>query len=99
MSHSGGDVCSGSGTILPGAYPSNLELSGVPFGDGSALAVMLVVFATRLLNAGQPLHASAPPAPLHCPPPGHEPEECSGTRYDPDGCRALFDVEDSAEGE
>lgn len=32
-----------------------------------------VVFETRLFNAGQPLHPSAPPVPLHCPPPGHEP--------------------------
>ena len=60
---------------------------------------MLVAFATRLLNAGHPLHASAPPAPLHCPPPGHEPEECSGGLYDPAGCRGWMDPEDSAEGE
>ncbi len=59
----------------------------------------LVVFATRLLNAGHPLHASAPPAPLHCPPPGHEPEECSGGLYDPGGGRGWFDAEDSAEGD
>jgi hypothetical protein len=32
-----------------------------------------VVFDIRLLNAGQPLHPSAPPVPLQCPPPGHEP--------------------------
>lgn len=32
-----------------------------------------VVFETRLFNAGQPLHPSAPPVPLQCPPPGHEP--------------------------
>lgn len=32
-----------------------------------------VVLETRLLNAGQPLHPSAPPVPLQCPPPGHEP--------------------------
>ena len=32
-----------------------------------------VVFETRLLKAGQPLHPSAPPVPLQCPPPGHEP--------------------------
>ena len=33
-----------------------------------------VVLETRLLNAGQPLQPSAPPVPLQCPPPGHEPE-------------------------
>ena len=35
--------------------------------------VKFALFDTRLLNAGQPLHASAPPVPLHRPPPGHEP--------------------------
>lgn len=32
-----------------------------------------MVFETRLLKAGQPLQPSAPPVPLQCPPPGHEP--------------------------
>jgi hypothetical protein len=31
------------------------------------------LFATRLLYAGQPLHPSAPPVPLHRPPPGQDP--------------------------
>lgn len=31
------------------------------------------LFETRLLNAGQPLHPSAPPVPLHFPPPGQDP--------------------------
>lgn len=35
---------------------------------------------SRLLNAGQPPHPCAPPAPLHCPSPGHEPGSCSGLR-------------------
>ena len=35
--------------------------------------VTWVVLDTRLLKAGQPLHPSAPPVPLQCPPPGHEP--------------------------
>jgi len=35
----------------------------------------------RLLKAGHPPHPSAPPAPLHWPPPGHEPGMCSGSRY------------------
>lgn len=36
--------------------------------------------ASRLLNAGQPPHPCAPPAPLHCPSPGQEPGSCSGFR-------------------
>jgi hypothetical protein len=85
--------------VLSCASPSIVELSGVSPGEGSAaLAITLVVFATRLLNAGHPPHASVPPAPLHCPPPGHEPEECSGSLYDPDGCREWLEMEESAEG-
>ncbi len=33
----------------------------------------LALFEMRLLYAGQPLHPSAPPVPLHLPPPGHDP--------------------------
>lgn len=33
----------------------------------------LALFETRLLYAGHPLHPSAPPVPLHLPPPGHDP--------------------------
>jgi hypothetical protein len=85
--------------VLSCASPSNVELSGVSLGDGSDRTTRLAVLATRLLNAGHPLHSSAPPAPLHRPLPGHEPEECSGSLYDPDGFRGWFDMEDSAEGE
>lgn len=34
----------------------------------------LALLETRLLYAGQPPHPSAPPVPLHRPPPGHEPD-------------------------
>jgi hypothetical protein len=34
----------------------------------------LALLETRLLYAGQPLHPSAPPVPLHLPPPGQDPE-------------------------
>jgi hypothetical protein len=37
--------------------------------------VKCALFETLLLNAGHPLHPSAPPVPLHLPPPGHEPSE------------------------
>ncbi len=39
------------------------------FGDVAKCAL----FETLLLNAGQPLQPSAPPVPLHRPPPGHDP--------------------------
>jgi hypothetical protein len=54
-------------------------------GDGASVAesasadwcswvrVRLAIFETLLLKAGQPLQPSAPPVPLHRPPPGHEP--------------------------
>jgi hypothetical protein len=86
--------------VLSCASASTVELSGVSLGEGSAaLATTLVVFATRLLNAGHPPQASVPPAPLHCPPPGHEPEECSGGLYDPDVCREWLVMGESAEGD
>lgn len=47
-------------------------------------AVTFVVFDTRLLYAGHPSQPSAPPAPLQLPPPGHEPDVCSGVRYGKD---------------
>jgi hypothetical protein len=34
----------------------------------------LALLETRLLYAGQPLHPSAPPVPLHLPPPGQDPD-------------------------
>lgn len=34
----------------------------------------LALLETRLLYAGQPLQPSAPPVPLHLPPPGHDPD-------------------------
>ena len=40
------------------------------------------LFDSRLLKAGQPLHPSAPPVPLHRPPPGHVPfGACSAAIY------------------
>ena len=55
--------------------------SAVPSGCGLAVddplwhfsTFRLAVFEMRLLYAGQPLHPSAPPVPLHLPPPGHDP--------------------------
>jgi hypothetical protein len=78
VSHSGGEVCSGSRTVLSCASRSGVEVSGVARGEGSIREMRFVVLATRLLKAGQPLQDSAPPAPLHWPPPGQEPEVCSG---------------------
>lgn len=39
----------------------------------SCVDVKCALFDTLLLKAGQPLHPSAPPVPLHLPPPGQEP--------------------------
>lgn len=42
-------------------------------GAGTGLVVSSALITTRLLNAGQPLHAVAPPVPLQRPSPLHEP--------------------------
>ena len=52
-------------------------------GRGGAAATACALFDRRLLYAGQPLHPSAPPFPLHWPPPGQEADEYAGSR--PDG--------------
>lgn len=52
--------------------------SGVVLGEPPDLRATPVAFATRLLYAGQPSQPLAPPAPLQLPPPGQEPDECSG---------------------
>ena len=39
----------------------------------SCETVKFALFDTLLLKAGHPLQPSAPPVPLHRPPPGHEP--------------------------
>jgi hypothetical protein len=57
--------------------------SAVPSGGGLAADAVLwhlnmlrlALFDIRLLYAGQPLQPSAPPVPLHFPPPGHVPDE------------------------
>lgn len=60
-----------------GAARSSALLSGWDFAWDVALwhlsMFRFALFETRLLYAGQPLHPSAPPVPLHLPPPGHVP--------------------------
>ena len=64
------------------ASAANDWASGVGLGDVriAVLVMVVVVFATRLLCAGQPSQPGPPPAPLQLPPPGQEPAECSGGR-------------------
>lgn len=59
-----------------GAAGSSLLLSAGAFVAVAAACRMprLALFDILLLNAGQPLQPSAPPVPLHFPPPGHVPE-------------------------
>ena len=66
---------------------SNVEVLGLVRAGEDALIFPFVNFATRLLNAGQPSQPSAPPAPLHMPPPGQLPDECSGRTYGALSCK------------
>ena len=61
------------GAVGSSAAPSCADLAaeGVPHLNMLRLALLDM----RLLYAGQPLHPSAPPVPLHFPPPGHVPDE------------------------
>jgi hypothetical protein len=63
-------VCSDSGIGISSPVAIG---SGASDLDGTRVWLACALFGSRLLNAGQPLHPSAPPVPLHCPPPGHEP--------------------------
>jgi hypothetical protein len=46
-----------------------------------AIKLAFAALAILLLKAGHPPQPSAPPAPLQCPPPGHDPGGCSASRY------------------
>lgn len=47
---------------------------GIPFTFVEVATANCAALLTLLLKAGHPLHPSAPPVPLHLPPPGQVPE-------------------------